>query len=114
VAANALDRLLAGCGVARGIEVEAEALAEPPVSLRPELRPRPGDREVDVEENRPEVHVPSSNHCTVSRCVRLKSLSPAHATVCAIAQPRARSRSRSSSDVSRSKRCKTSRFEWPS
>ena len=37
-----------------------------------------------------------------------------HATVCAIVQPRARSRSSPSSDVSRSKRWRTSRFDSPS
>src|SRR4029078_10301953 len=56
VAADALDRLLAGCCVARGIEVEGEALAETAVPLRPELRPWPRDREVDVEEDRAEAH----------------------------------------------------------
>ena len=37
--------------VAAGIEAEAVPLAEPPVPLRPELRPRSRQREVDVEEH---------------------------------------------------------------
>src|SRR6266446_78788 len=42
--------------VAPRIENEAEALTEPPVALRPEIGPRLGDREIDVEENGAEGH----------------------------------------------------------
>ena len=38
-------------GVALGVELQAEPLAEPPVALRAEIGPGLGDREVDVEEN---------------------------------------------------------------
>src|SRR5207244_6819816 len=51
VAPDALHRPLARGRVALGVELEAEALAEPLVALGPELRPRARDREVDVEEN---------------------------------------------------------------
>ena len=51
-----LDRGRARLGVARRVELEPVALAEPPVALGAEVRPRLGEREVDVEENRPQGH----------------------------------------------------------
>jgi hypothetical protein len=43
-------------GVARRIELEAEAPAEALIALRPEIGPRLGNREVDVEENGSQCH----------------------------------------------------------
>ena len=52
--------------VAPGLEAQAVASADPAVPLRPELRPRPEQREVDVEENRLE----HGSEDTGSRSVR--------------------------------------------
>ena len=101
-------RLLAGRRVARRVELEPEARAQPLVALGPELRPGPGDREVDVEEDGAQHHAASSSQRAVSTCVAVELAPSAQATVCAIVQPRARSRSRPSSAVSRSKRWRTS------
>ena len=53
---SCVDRPLARLAVAGRVEHEAEALAEPPVALGPELRPRAGEREVDVEEDGAQAH----------------------------------------------------------
>src|SRR5438105_15651381 len=45
------DRGLARLLVARGVEYEPMPLAEPPIALGTELRSRPREREVDVEED---------------------------------------------------------------
>ena len=82
--------------VAGGVEREPVALACAHVALRPELGPGPRKREVDVEENGPQL-----SHSTVL----VWWLAPsAQATVCTIVQPRARSRSRPSSAQRRSSR----------
>src|SRR2546423_7200645 len=114
VALDALDGPLARRRVARRVELQPEALTESLVPLRPELRPGPGDREVDVEEDGLDHQRASSSQRAVSTWVWWSSPSEAQATVCAIVHPRARSGSRPSSAVSRSKRRRTSRFEWPS
>src|SRR6185437_2204559 len=114
VALDPLHRPLARLAVAGRVELEAEALAQAAVALGPELRPRAGDREVDVEENGAQHHEASSSQRAVSTCVCRCSPSNAQATVWPIVQPRARSRSRPSSETSRSKRYSTSVREWPS
>ena len=69
MAPDALDRLLTGIAIARRVELEPEARAQPPVALRSELRARPSDREVDVEEDRAQVgHAASSNQWAISMC----------------------------------------------
>ena len=45
--------------VARRVELEAVPRAEPPVALGPEVGPRLRDREVDVEDNGAQPHLPS-------------------------------------------------------
>src|SRR5436309_3150571 len=114
VALDALDGPLAGGRVTRRVQLQPKSLAESLVPLGPELRPRPGDRKVDVEEDGLDHQRASNSQRAVSTWVWWSSPSEAQATVCAIVQPRARSRSRPSSAVSRSKRRRTSRFEWPS
>ena len=98
VALDPLHRPLARLAVARGIELEAEALAQTAIALGTELRPRARDREVDVEEDCLQHHDASSSQRAVSTCVCRCSPSNAQAMVWPIVQPRARSRSRPSSD----------------
>src|SRR5205823_14903335 len=50
------DGMRASLAVALGVELEPEALAEPPVAVRPEIRTWLGNREVDVEENGAQSH----------------------------------------------------------
>ena len=83
MALDPLDRPLARLAVARRVELEAEALAQAAVALGAELRPGPGDREVDVEENCSQHHVASSSQRAVSTCVCRCSPSKPHAIVCA-------------------------------
>src|ERR671914_128076 len=51
MALDALERCGARISVAGGFELEAEPLAETAVTLGTEFRPRPRQREVDIEEN---------------------------------------------------------------
>ena len=51
-----LDGLRAGIPIQSRIELQTEATAEPLVALGAEVRPRLGQREVEVEENRLDVH----------------------------------------------------------
>src|SRR6266480_4033266 len=50
------DGVRASLAVALRVELEPEALAEPTVALRPEIRTWLGNREVDVEENGAQSH----------------------------------------------------------
>ena len=52
VRAQILERGEPGGLVASRVEVEPVGGADPPVRLRPELRPGPREREIDVEEHR--------------------------------------------------------------
>src|SRR6266545_2663252 len=45
------ERCYARCLVVRGVECELEALVKPSIALRPEVRSRLRDREVDVEDD---------------------------------------------------------------
>ena len=90
------DRLSTRGVVAGRVEVEAETTAERAVALRAEIGTRLGEREVDVEHDR----FDHNSHSATWSCHAPLD----HATVCAIVQPRARSRSSPSSDVSRSNR----------
>ena len=56
VAFEGRDCVRTGLAVALWVELEPETLPESPVALRPEIGPRLGDREVDVEENGAERH----------------------------------------------------------
>ena len=95
------ERRLARVVVARRVEVEAVPLAGADVALRAELRAGAGEREVDVEEDGAEL---SSSSQLDDLHVRVDDVAAHHATVCAIVQPRARSRSSPSSAQSRSSR----------
>src|SRR5581483_7509683 len=103
------ERGVARLRVAHAVEDEPESLRAADVALGHQLGTRPREREVDVEENRLQ-----RSHDTVSRCDSIHWLPPDHATVCAIVQPRARSRSSPSSLVSRSSRYSASRLVCPS
>src|ERR671924_1410178 len=84
------------------------------VAFRRKLRPGAAEGEVDVEEDGAYGHrLSSSNQRTPSMCLRMYLLSNAQATVCPTVQPRARSRSSPSSDVSRSSLCKRSDLLYP-
>ena len=66
VAPDALDGPLACLAVARRVELEAEALAQPLVALGTELRAGLCDREIDVEENCLQHQLASSSQRAVS------------------------------------------------
>jgi hypothetical protein len=51
VVLEGLDRPGARCRVEVGVEPQTVALADAAVPLGPQLRPRPKEREVDIEEN---------------------------------------------------------------
>src|SRR5437764_878275 len=106
VALQRRDRVPAGLVVAVRGEVEAEVRPEPAIALGPEVRARLREREVDVEDD----GLDHSSHSATRSCHAPLD----QATVWATVQPRARSRSRPSSDVSRSKRYRTSRLASPS
>src|SRR3954454_23232161 len=97
VALQRRDRIASRLLVAFGDEVEAETRAEPAVALGAEIGSRLRESEVDVEDDRLQRHAASSSQRADSTWARLRSVSSVHATVCAIVQPRARSRSRPSS-----------------
>src|SRR5215211_1785197 len=100
--------------VPRGVELEREAPPEAAVALGTEIRPGLHEREVDVEDDGTQRAHASSTHFAVSKWRTRSWLSNAHASVCAIVQPRARSRSSPSSETRRSKRCSTARRPCPS
>ena len=105
------DRRLPRLLVERGIEHDAVTPGDACVPLGRELGSGTAEREVDVEEDRPDRrHATSSSQRTVCRCVGWYSLSNPHAMVCPIVQPRARSRSRPRSEVTLSRRYSASRL----
>ena len=52
--AQILERGQAGSVVPVGIELQPVGHPDPAIRIRPELGPRTGEREVDVEEHRPQ------------------------------------------------------------